>query len=111
MNRKGQALIEFVLILPILILILFSVIDFGNIFYSKYELQHMSSDIVKLVQDGKGNDDILSIYSNIDIDIEDFSTDYKKIVVSKRVSLITPIMDSIFGNPYLIEVERIIPNE
>ena len=32
MNRKGQALIEFVLILPVFLMILFLVIDFGTIY-------------------------------------------------------------------------------
>ena len=58
MNRKGQALIEFVLILPVLILILFIIFDFGNIFYSKYELQNQSMEIVRLVKDNKTIDDI-----------------------------------------------------
>ena len=35
MNRKGQALVEFVLILPIFIMILFSIVDFGMIFNKK----------------------------------------------------------------------------
>ena len=47
MNRKGQALIEFVLILPVLILILFIIFDFGYIFYSKYELKNQSMEIVR----------------------------------------------------------------
>ena len=32
MNNKGQALIEFVLILPVFLFILFAVIDFGMIY-------------------------------------------------------------------------------
>ena len=52
MNRKGQALVEFVLILPIFILMLFIIFDFGNIFYSKYDLQNQSSDIVRLIIEG-----------------------------------------------------------
>ena len=38
MNKKGQALIEFVLILPVLLLIIIMMIDVGNIFIKKYEL-------------------------------------------------------------------------
>ena len=32
MNRKGQALVEFVLIMPVLIFIIFVIVDFGTIF-------------------------------------------------------------------------------
>ena len=35
MNNRGQTLVEFVLILPVFLLILFYVIDFGRIIYSK----------------------------------------------------------------------------
>ena len=49
MNRKGQALVEFVLILPIFIMILFSIVDFGIIFNKKNELENISIDIINLL--------------------------------------------------------------
>ena len=111
MNRKGQALIEFVLILPVLILILFIIFDFGNIFYSKYELQNQSMEIVRLVKDNKTIDDITDIYSKLDIEINTYKEDYKKITLTKELDLITPLLDNILDDPYLIKVERIIPND
>lgn len=110
MNRKGQALIEFVLILPVFLLILFAIVDFGNIFHAKYELQNQSTDIVRLLQDGDEVQDVVLIYSDIDIEISDYQNDYKKVVITKEIDLITPFMDKILGNPYLIEVERVIKN-
>lgn len=111
MNRKGQALIEFVLILPVLVLILFIIFDFGNIFYSKYELQNQSTDIVKLIQDGSSKEEILDVYSKIDIDINTYKDNYKKISLTKYIDLITPLLDKLLDDPYLIRVERIIPND
>ena len=49
MNRKGQALVEFVLILPIFIMILFSIVDFGMIFNKKNELENISVDVVNML--------------------------------------------------------------
>ena len=40
MNKKGQALIEFILILPIILLILVYLIDIGHIFMQKYDLNN-----------------------------------------------------------------------
>lgn len=111
MNRKGQALIEFVLILPVLILILFIIFDFGNIFYSKYELQNQSMEIVRLVKDEKRIEDITDIYIELNIEINTYKEDYKKITLTKEIDIITPLLDNILGDPYLIKVERIIPNE
>jgi len=39
MNKRGQALIEFVLILPLFIFLLFAVYDFGMIFSVKNTLE------------------------------------------------------------------------
>lgn len=111
MNRKGQALIEFILILPVLILIIFVIVDFGNIFHSRYELQNQSVDIVRLLQKGDNEDSIKDIYSKIEVEINTYKDDYKKITITKEITLITPLMDKILGNPYLIKVERIVPND
>lgn len=111
MNRKGQALVEFVLILPVLILMLFVIFDFGNIFYSKYDLQNQSSDIVKLVQNGDKVDDISSIYSNFDIKVSDYKDNYKLITVTKDVDLVTPMLDLVLDDPYVIKVERVLPDD
>ena len=36
---SGQALVEFIIIVPILLLILMGIVDFGNIIYQKYRLE------------------------------------------------------------------------
>lgn len=111
MNRKGQALIEFVLVLPVLILILFVIVDFGNIFHTKFELQNQSADIIRLIQNGNNEEDIMQTYSKLNVDIKEYKENYKKVTITKKVALITPIMDRILGSSYNVEVERILPNE
>jgi len=39
-NNKGQALVEFIIILPIFLLLIISIIDFGNIISKKYSLEN-----------------------------------------------------------------------
>ena len=111
MNRKGQALVEFVLILPILLLILFTIFDFGNIFYSKYELQNQCSVIIRLLLDGCTIEDVESIYLNFDIEENTYKDNYKKITISREIELITPILDRVLGKSYKVSIERIIPND
>ncbi|MBQ2873075.1 MAG: pilus assembly protein [Bacilli bacterium] len=108
MNRKGQALIEFVLILPVLIFVLFSVIDFGIIFSTKNTLENDSVDIVNLFKNGTSLEEIKAMYNNNDINI---STDgeYYTFMITTSVNLITPGLNKILGDPYLINVERIVP--
>lgn len=109
MNRKGQALIEFVLILPIFILILFAIIDFGLIMSKKNELENMSVDVVALIKNGKNIDEINDMYSDVLI-TEENGSDFIRIKLSKDINVMTPGLNLILGNPYKIEVERNIPN-
>ena len=108
MNRKGQALVEFVLILPVFILILLAVIDFGNIIIAKNKLENSSTDIIRMIKNEEKVDDI---YSEFNIDITDYKEGYKRIVISSNVKVNTPLLDKILGNPCKITTERVIPYE
>ena len=110
MNRKGQALVEFVLILPVFILILFAIVDFGTILSKKNELENDSIDIVLLINNGTSIDEIKSKYSDLDIDLKDVDK-YTEIKITKSINIITPGLNLILGNPYKVIVERVIPND
>lgn len=110
MNRKGQALVEFVLILPIFILILFAIVDFGMILNKKNELENISVDISNMI---RNDDDILEIKEKypklIIVTRED--NEYIDIEISEKINIITPGLNRVLGNPYTVKVERIIPND
>ena len=108
MNKKGQALIEFVLILPIFLFILFAVIDFGIIFSSKSNLENKSVDIINLFKNGTSIDEIKEMYSDNSINVL-VDGDYYKFTISTSINLITPGLNKVLGDPYLISVERVIP--
>ena len=109
MNRKGQALIEFVMILPVFLLILFVVVDFGIILTHKNNLESISTDIVREIKNGKTIDKLKEEYRDINIKMEDYQNDYEKVIIVDNVHVNTPGLDRILGNPYKISVERIIP--
>lgn len=110
MNNKGQALIEFVLILPIFLMILFVIVDFGTIFNNKSMLENDSAEIIEMYKNGSSIQEINKIYSNVKISSSVYQTKYTKIVIKKDVKLITPGMNRILDNPYPIKIERIISN-
>lgn len=110
MNNKGQALVEFVLILPIFILILFVIIDFGMIINSKSKLENNSVDIIEMIKHDKSTEDIRDIYKDIDVVIED-TNDYLKVTLTKNIEIITPGLNRVLGNPYEIKVERFVYND
>lgn len=110
MNNKGQALVEFVLILPVFILILFVIIDFGMIINTKNSLENRSVDVVSFVKNDKTNEEIRGLYKDINIDIT-YNNDYINIVLSKDVDVITPGLNRILSDPYTVKVERVIYND
>lgn len=110
MNNKGQALVEFVLILPVLIFVLFAIIDFGVIYSSKSNLENDSADIIVLFKKGESIESIKNMYSDNVINISN-DDDYYYFRISTSLNLITPGLNRILGDPYIIDVERVIPYE
>lgn len=110
MNKKGQALIEFILILPIFIMLVFIIVDFGTIFSSKAKLENESYDIVELIGNNTSIEEVRNLYENLEINIS-IKNNYQTVYISEEVKLITPGIYRILDNPFNIEIERIIPYE
>ena len=110
MNNKGQALIEFVLILPIFILILFAIVDFGMIINEKSSLENKSVDIVGLIKNDKSIEEIQNLYSDVKINISS-ENNYLKVTLASDIDIITPGLNRVLGDPYVVEVERIVYND
>ena len=108
-NKRGQALIEFVLILPVLLLLIFAFIDFGRIIVCKNHLEGVMNEISLL----DSNDASLLVAKDKDYKINySVSLDeYKNITLSTKLDLITPGLKSILKNPYVVKVERSIVYE
>ena len=109
MNRKGQALVEFVLILPIFILMLFAIVDFGMILSKKNELENISVDITAMIKNNNKIEEIQKEYPKVDIKLTN-EEKYTIVEISTKVNIITPGLNRVLGNPYIVKVERKIPN-
>jgi len=109
MNRKGQALVEFVLILPIFLLILFSVVDFGMIFSKKNELENISVDIISMIKNNDNIQDIKMLYPGIKFDVNS-DNGYIRIKIYEEIDIMTPGLNLILGDPYRVYIERTIPD-
>jgi len=114
MKKKGQALVEFVIIMPIFIMLVLGIMDVGKIMYSKINLEEQVSDVITLYQNGKSKEEIMeklkfsddSIILNIKI--EEDNIDFELI---KEIDIITPGLNLIFNNPYLLKVTRSTLND
>ena len=108
--NKGQALVEFIIILPVALLLVLGVIDFGNIIYKKYTLENDLNTVVDLYQNDQAqamNDYVTK--NNLSLNI-DSGEEYVTVSISKRVRVYTPGLGQIINNPFAIETKRVIYN-
>lgn len=103
MKNRGQALVEFVLIVPVFLMILLAIIDFGNIFHTKYTLQN-DLDLITNLYKEKKEDDYLNYASNnkIGLNIKN-DNNYTTIEVSKKIKINTPLLNKVLNNPYTVK--------
>ena len=117
-DKKGQALIEFVLILPILIMLIFAVIDFGNIFVNKNELENALS-LVNDIDTNKDDINYNNIYDlvnsnrskEISVTIVEQNAGYITVTLERKIDIITPGLNLILNDPYIVSVQRVIKYE
>ena len=111
MNKKAQALVEFVLVLPLIILFLFVVIDFSNVFYNRNYIENLNSEVVEYMSKGKTFEEARSILpNNITSYITETGTT-KKITLKKDINFVTPFAYRVFRNGYQVSSERVVLNE
>lgn len=108
-NSKGQALVEFILILPVFLMILFLVIDFGRFWYLKNNLENVSTDVVLMLRNGDTMDDVSNRYKDISVSKSTYEEDYYKIVISQDMEVFTPFLSNLVDSIFKLETERIIP--
>ena len=90
-SNKGQALVEFIIILPITLILIFCVVDFGRIISTKGELEDKTQDIVTFYENGKTLEEINLIMDNKDIKIDlKNNGDYVNLTINKKIKPITP---------------------
>ena len=118
-NNRGQALLEFVLILPVLLLLIFALIDFGRIIVCKNHLEGVMNEVSKLSDEeitayliNAGKIIVSSYYLKKDTDYKIAYSikldEYKNITLTTKLDLVTPGLKNILSNPYTIKVERSI---
>lgn len=115
MNKRGQALIEFVLVVPVMILILFAIIDFSRIYYEKMRLENITSDIIEIMEENTTYEEVTEMidntYKDVDLILKYDSKNYIEITLVKKLTLLTPGLQFVLSNPYEVSTTRYIPYE
>ena len=107
-NNRGQALVEFIIILPIFLLLIISVIDFGNIISKKYSLENDIDVVTDMYKDGNYKE-INNYTLNKDIKLS-YNNNNELVVISlnKDIKIISPMLNLVFGKIYEVNVEKSI---
>lgn len=107
--KKGQALIEFIIILPILLLLMFGVSDYVRIALLKSDIASLLTDTKELYKEGKTIKEIEEfINENIDASLEITNTnnEYITLTITKEIEFFTPGLSKILGSPYVVSASR-----
>ena len=114
-NKKGQALIEFVIILPIFVFMILAVIDLGKILYFGNILESKMDNVITMYESKKTFEEI---EQNIKLDDNDIlfeatneNNTYVELKLKKQMAIITPGLNYILGNPYEVIAKRKINYE
>lgn len=107
-NNKGQALVEFVIILPIFLLLIMSIIDFGNIILKKYSLENDIDVVSDMYREEKYSDINAYVASKSIKVVYKTKGDLLIIDLNKDLNIISPLLNIVLGKKYTIEVEKSI---
>lgn len=98
MNKKGQALIEFIIILPIFIMLMLAVFDYVRIYSEKSNLESVIEDVIL---SNELNDDNITI-------LKETYDEKTKYTLNKSIDIYSPVISVIIGNKYVVSVSRVI---
>lgn len=111
-NNKGQALVEFVMILPVLLMLIFCIIDFGRVISLKSDLESKTDDIITFYKNDYSLDEINNTIDDKDVNINIITNDsYTTIKLEKKIKPITPGLSYILSDVFDVSVYRVIKNE
>jgi Flp pilus assembly protein TadG len=121
-KKKGQAMLEIALIMPIIIIIFCGIIDFGRILQASTHLNMISQEAVRLAGFGKTDSEIAGfVNDNVELndkdsitvsvtpgDFERKSGDYATLNISYKVKYITPIISLFLPSPFVVNTQSTI---
>ena len=106
MNKKGQALIEFILIMPVFMLLIIALIDVGNIFLKKYELNN-DLELIENMYQNESDEKIAAYVAREDIILDtQTENDLVTITLKKEIKINAPVLTNILGRKYKIETKK-----
>ena len=114
MNKSGQALVEFIIILPIFLMLMLGLGDMGKIISANINLESKISEVVEMYKTGKTQEEIdkkLELNSEKIEFLVEKDGEYINFKLVKKIDIMTPGLNLVLGNPYSLETKRSIQND
>ncbi|WP_270181368.1 TadE family protein [Alkalihalobacillus sp. CinArs1] len=109
-SEKGQSMVEFALVLPVLIVLLFGIVDFGRIFHAYLTIDHASREAARSASVGEDDATIRAVavdnatsinLSGSQVSIspggKKTSGSEVRITISHNIDFLTPVIASLTG--------------
>ncbi len=114
-EQKGQSLVEFALLLPLLLLLICGIVDMGRLLFAFVSLNMTAQEAVRLGGLGKDDEEIISYARNhvrvgdaseMEVDISPGQSTRKSggnitVTLTYSLPLVTPLMTQIIPDPVL----------
>jgi Flp pilus assembly protein TadG len=114
-KQEGQSLTEFALLVPLLLMLICGILDFGRVMYAYLHLSLAAQETVRLAGLGKGDSEITAFAKNYEqlgdanlLHVTIFpaqtsrkSGDYVKVTLSYTLSYLTPVISNIIPKPVI----------
>lgn len=112
LDKKGQALVEFIIILPIFVMMLLCIVDIGKIIFFQNRLEGKMEDIITLYNNENTYESIIKEAQRDDkhlkLEIANDNNEYIEFKLIREIEIITPGLNLILDNPYKLNVKRVI---
>lgn len=121
-NKKGQAMVEMAIVIPILLIVLMGIFEFGRIFNSYLILTNASREGARSAALGDSDTEITQKINNAVVYLD--STNLTIIITPSKssrkrgieaivnlqydVDIIAPIIDTIIPNPFHLETQTVM---
>ncbi len=99
MNKKGQALIEFILIIPLFVTLIISAVDIIGICYAKINLDNTLEEVLL--------DENYPLEKNLHLTVTQ-KDDQKTYYLAKEININSPMLVPFLSNDYEVKVQRTI---
>ncbi len=109
MNKKGQALVEFVLVFPIFLIIVCTIIELGSINYQKLKLEDELETVVNMYLREEDTSNYIES-NNLKMEVKN-EDEQVKIELVKKIKIVTPVLKSIYSSNYEVKTERVFYDE